>query len=315
MIDIIGKRRWYFLISLIIIVPGVVAMIYSTAMFGTPLRLSIDFTSGSLLELQFGSPVAAAEVRQVYIDAGYLDTSVQTAEDGHTVLVRSKQLPQETKEQIVAELTSRFGASTERRYESVGPTVGREVTKAASIAIVVGAFAIVAFIVIAFRGVPNAVRYGICAIVAMLHDVLVTTGLFSIAGIFLGWEVDALFMTALLTVVGFSVQDTIVVFDRIRENTPKRRGESFELIVNRSLLETLHRSLATQLNAMFVLVAILFFGGATMKQFVATLLVGMISGTYSSIFNAVPLLVVWETGEAGSALRRLFGRRTPAAAG
>jgi len=187
--------------------------------------------------------------------------------------------------------------------------------KGASLASVVGAFAIAAFIVIAFRGVPNAVRYGVCAVAAMVHDILVTTGLFSIAGIFLGWEVDALFLTAILTVVGFSVQDTIVVFDRIRENTPKRRGEPFELIVNRSLLETLHRSLATQLNAMFVLVAILFFGGATMKQFVATLLIGMISGTYSSIFNAVPLLVVWETGEAGNALRRLFGRRTAATSG
>jgi preprotein translocase SecF subunit len=123
----------------------------------------------------------------------------------------------------------------------------------------------------------------------------VTVGLFSLASLLLGWEADALFLTAVLTVVGFSVQDTIVVFDRIRENIPKRRGESFETVVNRSLLETLHRSLATQLNAIFVLIAILFFGGATINHFVAILLVGLLSGTYSSIFNAVPLLVVWET--------------------
>jgi preprotein translocase SecF subunit len=131
----------------------------------------------------------------------------------------------------------------------------------------------------------------------MIHDILVTLGLFSIAGIFLGWEADALFLTALLTVVSFSVQDTIVVFDRIRENVPKRRGEPYEMIVNRSLLETLHRSLATQLNAIFVLIALLLFGGATTRQFVAVLLAGLISGTYSSLFNAVPLLVVWETGK------------------
>jgi preprotein translocase SecF subunit len=129
----------------------------------------------------------------------------------------------------------------------------------------------------------------------MIHDILVTVGLFSIACLALGWEADSLFLTAVLTVIGFSVQDTIVVFDRIRENTPKRRGEPFETIVNRSLLETLHRSLATQLNAIFVLIALLLLGGATTKQFVAVLLVGLISGTYSSIFNAVPLLVVWET--------------------
>jgi preprotein translocase SecF subunit len=133
-------------------------------------------------------------------------------------------------------------------------------------------------------------------------------GVFSLLGLLLGWEADALFLTAMLTVTGFSVQDTIVVFDRIRENIPRRRGEPYEQIVNRSLLETLHRSLATQLNAIFILIAILLFGGATIQQFIATLLVGLISGTYSSIFTAVPLLVVWEKGEIGRFFQRLFGR-------
>jgi len=312
-IDFVGKRRWFFLISLVVIVPGLVAMIYSTVTTGSPLRLSIDFTSGSLLELRFEQVVPASEVRDVYVDRGFLDTTVQSADDGRTVFIRSKQLDQETKTAIVGELRERFGDAEELRYESVGPTVGREVTRAATIAVTVAAAAILLFIVYSFRGVPNAVRYGICAIAAMVHDVLVTTGMFSIMGLVAGWEVDALFLTALLTVVGFSVQDTIVVFDRIRENIPKRRGEPYELVVNRSLLETLHRSLATQLNAMFVLVAILFFGGATMKQFVATLLVGMISGTYSSLFSAVPLLVVWQTGEAEAWVRRIFGRPAHAA--
>jgi len=126
----------------------------------------------------------------------------------------------------------------------------------------------------------------------------------------MGWEADALFLTAILTVIGFSVQDTIVVFDRIRENIPRRRGEPYETIVNRSLLETIHRSLATQLNAIFVLVALLLFGGATMKQFVAVLLVGLLSGTYSSIFNAVPLLVVWETGKMRGTPRKAKAKAT-----
>jgi len=131
----------------------------------------------------------------------------------------------------------------------------------------------------------------------MIHDVLVTMGVMSILGIFFGWEVDALFLTAVLTVVGYSVQDSIVVFDRIRENQPKYRGEPYETVVNRSVLETIHRSLATQLNAIFVMVAILLFGGQTIRQFIAILLIGLLSGTYSSIFTAVPLLVSWEKGE------------------
>jgi preprotein translocase SecF subunit len=131
----------------------------------------------------------------------------------------------------------------------------------------------------------------------MVHDVLVVCSLISLAGLVLGWEVDALFLTALLTVVGFSIQDTIVIFDRIRENIPRYLGEPYETIVNRSILETIHRSLATQLNAFFVMAAILLFGGDTIKQFIATLFIGMLSGTYSSIFTAVPLLVSWEKGE------------------
>ena len=181
--------------------------------------------------------------------------------------------------------------------DSVSPTVGAEVTRAAALAVLVTAVAILIFIVIAFRQVPNAFRYGACAIVAMMHDILIAMGFMSIAGLLLGWEADALFLTAMLTVIGFSVQDTIVVFDRIRENIPRRKNEAYETVVNRSVLETLHRSLATQLNAIFVMVALLFFGGASIQQFIAVLLVGMLSGTYSSIFTAVPLLVAWEKGE------------------
>jgi preprotein translocase SecF subunit len=153
------------------------------------------------------------------------------------------------------------------------------------------------FIMIAFRQVPNALRYGVCAIIAMVHDVLLVAGVMSLLGLVLGWEVDALFLTALLTVVGFSIQDTIVMFDRIRENIPKHLGEPYEAIVNRSVLETMHRSLATQLNAFFIMIAILLFGGESIKQFIAILFIGLLTGTYSSIFIAVPLLVAWEKGE------------------
>jgi preprotein translocase subunit SecF len=304
MTDIVGKRKWYFLISALVIIPGLIAMGVSWARFGSPLRLSIDFTGGSLWELTFGQSVPPAAVRQVFVDRGYGDTMVQTTADDRTMLIRSKELAEGEKAAIADELTAQFGPSTELRYDQVGPTVGRETTRSAIIAIVAAAIAIMAFIIISWRKVPHALRYGLCATAATLHDVLVTMGAFAILGLLLGWEADALFLTAMLTVTGFSVQDTIVVFDRIRENIPKRRGEAYETVVNRSLLETVHRSLATQLNAMFILVALLLFGGVTIRQFVATLLIGMISGTYSSLFTAVPLLVVWEKKEWGKLFRR-----------
>ena len=147
----------------------------------------------------------------------------------------------------------------------------------------------------------------------MLHDILVTSGAFAIFGIIAGWEVDALFLTAILTVIGYSVHDTIIVFDRIRENLPRYRTEAFDTVCNRSLLETLTRSVMTSVSTIFVVVAILLFGGATIRQFIAIILIGIVSGTYSSIFNAVPILVSWSQGELGSLFRR-FTRRPPAEA-
>jgi len=306
--DIVGKRYLFFSISVLIITVGLIGMAISISRFGSPLRLSIDFTGGALMELAFEQPVVLEEVRQVFANHGYGDTTVQTTSDERTVLIRSKELEEDEKAKIEAELSTKFGSLTELRFEQIGPTIGREVTRSAVIAIGAAALVIMGFVIFAWRKVPHAFRYGVCASAATAHDVLITMGVFSILGLLLGWEADSLFLTAMLTVTGYSVQDTIVVFDRIRENIPKRRGEPYELTVNRSVLETVHRSLATQLNAIFILVALLFFGGSTIRQFVATLLIGLICGTYSSIFVAVPLLVVWEKGELGGFFRRLFGR-------
>jgi preprotein translocase SecF subunit len=179
----------------------------------------------------------------------------------------------------------------------VSPAIGGEVTRAALVAVGVAAVIILFYIMFSFRQVANSLRFGACAVIAMLHDLLVIFGFIAIMGLLVGWEVDALFLTAALTVAGFSLQDTIVVFDRIRENSRKRPNEDFELLVNRSIMETIHRSLVTQLNAMFVLVAVLLFGGASIRPFIAVLFVGLLSGTYSSLFNAVPLLVAWEKNE------------------
>ncbi|MCB0168569.1 MAG: protein translocase subunit SecF, partial [Anaerolineae bacterium] len=276
---------------------------------------SIDFTSGSLMELQFAEQPQPAAVRQIFTSfthngETFNDTTVTTAEQlgQQTILIRSKFLDDEAKAAVQDRIREQLGDFTELRFDAVGPTIGQEVTQAGVYAVIAASIAILVFFVIAFRSVPNAFRYGVAAVTAMLHDILVTSGAFAIFGIIAGWEVDALFLTAILTVIGYSVHDTIIVFDRIRENLPRYRTETFETVCNRSLLETLTRSVMTSISTIFVVVAILLFGGATIRQFIAIILIGIVSGTYSSIFNAVPILVSWSQGELGSLFRRVTGR-------
>jgi preprotein translocase SecF subunit len=301
MFNLIGKRRLYFIVSTVLILAGIVGMAASTIFIGSPLRLGIDFTSGSLLEVSFSQPVSAEQVRATVQAAGYTEATIQivTVTGKENVVIRTQQIDVAQKQSLETLLTDSYGPLTELRFDSVGPAVGQETTRAAVLAILAASVAILLFVAIAFRKVPNAIRYGVCAIAKMFHDVLVLLGVASILGLVAGWEVDSLFLTAMVTVIGFSVQDVIVVFDRIRENMTRRRGEPFETIVNRSLLETVHRSLATQLNAIFVMIAIILFGGVTIRQFMLVMLIGMVTGTYSSLFFAVPLLVVWEQNEWG----------------
>lgn len=295
MFRLVEKRRWYFLISALIIIPGLITMIYSSITTGLPFKLAIDFTGGSIWKLSFDQPIQPADVRDVFVDAGYGDTAVTTLGDGRTAQVRLKDIDEGEKLALAEALKERFGPNVgEEQFSAVGPAIGREVTQAAALAVFSAALAILLFMIFAFRKVTRPFRYGVAAIAAVLHDLLLTLGIFSILSLLFGWEADALFLTALLTVISFSMQDKIVVFDRIRENAPKYRGESFSAIANRSVMETLHRSLATQLNAIFIMVSILLFGGGTIKQFIAVMLIGLVSGTFSSIFNAVPVLVGWE---------------------
>lgn len=301
MFNIVQKRRWFFLLSALVILPGLAIMIFSTLTTGAPFRLSIDFLGGSIYELKFdGAGAAEDELRQVFTSFGDDNVIIQQiGQPGdYRWSVRAGFHDAGATNQILASLNDLAPVDRNSfRAETVSATIGQEVTRSALAAVAVGALVITGFIVIAFRQVPNAIRYGICAIAAMIHDILLVMGVMSLFGLLLGWEIDALFLTAVLTVVGFSVQDSIVVFDRIRENIPKHLGEPYETIVNRSIWETIHRSLATQLNAFFIMIAILLFGGETVKQFIAILFIGLLSGTYSSIFTAVPLLVAWEKGE------------------
>lgn len=302
--NIIKNRYVYFFISLVIIIPGIIFMglNWQRTKVG-PLELGIDFRGGSLLEVQIdGVLPSVTDISSLYSEFSteaepIVDPVVQSlGTDGFSI--RSKTMSDETKGKIIAEMETRFGSKvTVLNFSSVSASVGAEVTVAAGWAILAAAAAILGYIWWAFRSVEHAYRYGTAAILAMLHDVLVVVGVEAILGYFLGWEADALFLTALLTVIGFSVHDTIVVFDRVRENSTIYRRIEYEKMVNHSIVQTLDRSITTQLTVMFTLFALVLFGGDSIRHFVIILLVGIFSGTYSSIFNAAPILVVWENRE------------------
>lgn len=295
--NIIKRRYFFFAFSLLIILPGLVLLI--SQMVKQELPLSIDFTGGSLLEVRFaaGDP-PSEEIIAVYENLGVGDTQVQTTEIG-SLLIRSSYIDNDMLDQILTALEGEFSSGVEvLRLDSVGPSIGKQVTSRAAIAVGFAALAVVIYITIAFRGIAHAFRYGVCGIIAMVHDVAIVFSISAFGAIFFGWEMDALFLTALLTVIGFSVQDKIVVFDRIRENANLLRRLDFETLVNHSIVQTLQRSINTQLMTVeFLLLALALMGGVTLQEFAIILLVGLLSGTYSSIFIAAPILVLWENGE------------------
>jgi preprotein translocase subunit SecF len=302
--NLLGKRYLFFALSFIIIVPGLIVL------FSGGIPLSIDFTGGSLLEVTFdGDTPQPAEVLAVYEEASIKDPQVQTTETG-VIIIRSEFLDNDKRDAVLSSLSAAFGETTVQRFDSVGPSIGEQVTSRAAMAVGVSSLLVVLFIAWSFRGIKGAYRYGISAILAMLHDVALIFSITALGGVFFGWEIDSLFLTALLTVIGFSMQDSIVVFDRIRENSSSLRRLDYETLVNHSIVQTLQRSINTQLMTVeFLLLALAFFGGVTLRQFVIVLLVGLMSGTYSSIFIAAPVLVVWEKKE----WRNWFGRNKAAA--
>lgn len=287
--NFIKHTKLFFTISLILLIPG----IYSLARFG--LRLSIDFTGGTLLEIQ--TQATSAQISNALSDSNLSSVSIQPASDS-TFLIRTKSLDSSASAEFQKLLSTSAGTQVvEKRFESVGPVIGKELTQKAILSLIVSSICIVLYIAWSFRKIPSPYsswKFGLSAIIALLHDALMVLGIFSILGHYLHVEVDALFITALLTVIGFSVHDTIVVFDRIRENLPKLPRATFTQVVDFSLSETLVRSLTTSLTVILTLSSLLIFGGTSIRWFVVALLVGIVSGTFSSIFNAAPILVLWE---------------------
>lgn len=297
----VQQRRFYFMFSAVLVGLGILAMLIGFIRSGSPFPLSVDFLGGTRFEVQFTEIVTEEQVRQIFLEANISNPSL-TALRGQDLRnawqIRTEFVNEEQASQLEAALRQ-LAPLVDGTFSvtRVSPAVGQEVTRAALTAVVVSAIIILFYIMFVFRQIPNSFRYGVCAVVAMFHDLFIIFGFAAIMGMISGWEVDALFLTGVLTVAGFSLQDTIIVFDRIRENLSRRRSNSFEALVNRSIAETFKRSMITQTSAIIVLVSILLFGGVTIKPFIAVLLVGLISGSYSSLFVAVPLLVAWHEGE------------------
>jgi len=304
MMNIIGKRYIFFAFSLLLIIPGLVII------FLNGLPLSIDFNGGSLVELEFDSQntPSISDIQSLYESIGINDAQVQTSteQDREILFIKSSLLEQDQYTSIVSRLKENYDIDLiERRFNTVGPSISESVTQRALLAIIISSIAVVLYITFAFRGLAHAFRYGICAVIAMIHDILIVISIGAVGSQIFGWQMDSLFLTALLTVIGFSTQDKIVVFDRIRENEPILRKISFEQLVNHSIVQSLQRSINTQLMTVeFLLLALALFGGESIRVMCIVLLVGLPSGTYSSIFIAAPILVVWENKEWKTWFRR-----------
>ena len=373
MFDVIGKRRWFFLFSGLLTIPGLIFILLTPVTSGSVgLQFSIDYTGGTTWEIKFKDPaVTADQIKAVFVAHGIADAEVLSTSDGYYEIqtktaalgtppptptpvpstspaptgsagasaspapsaspssspapsaspspapsgsagtaspspnpsaspspvpaLGNQTLPTTGKfGEIATALQAALGPiDSQRTLTTVGPVISQELTQQAILLVILGSIGILAWMTFRFRDV----KFGATALVALLHDVVVVVGTFAILGTFFKVEIDALFVTAMLTVIGFSVHDTIVVYDRIRENKSRHAGEPFEQIVNHSVLQTFGRSINTSLTVVITLTALLLFGGAAIRYFVLALLIGIVSGTYSSIFNASPLLVVWQNWE------------------
>jgi preprotein translocase subunit SecF len=287
--NIIQRRKIWYTISLILIVPGIFALIFWKIPTG------LDFKGGTLIDIQYKQPVEKTEIQNALEATQIKNINIQSTSNDEYI-IKTSPLSSDEQNKINDALT-KVGEYKQNRLEAVGPTVSNDLKRKAIISVIIASLAIIIYIAIAFRKVPrpaNSWRFGVCAVLALIHDIIFVLGVFAILGHFFDYEVDSLFITALLTIMGFSVHDTIVVFDRIRENLRKSPSLDFETNVNNSIIQTINRSLNTSFTVLIVLFALYLLGGTTLKTFTLALLVGIAIGTYSSIFNASPLLVTWQ---------------------
>lgn len=286
--DIIGNRRWGYALSILLIVPAIVTLFLNLSQGQGALNWGVDFTGGNFLHLKLERPFSTGEVQQA-VDRFATGQSV-IQKSGQELLIRTRPLDADAKRGLLAALRSGFGTVTLLREDEVGPKIGRELRNIAIAGVLIGLALQVVYISYRFK----SIRYALCADAALVHDLLLVIGAFALTR----KEVNSSFVAVLLTVVGYSINDTIVVFDRIRENLALRTREAFDRLVNRSMLEALVRSINTSLTTILAIAAVYFFGGTTIHDFAFGLMVGIFTGTYSSIFNASALLVDWQLRSA-----------------
>ncbi len=282
--------KHFFVLSIVLTGLGILSL----AIFG--LRLGIDFKGGTVTEISFEQPVSPSQVRDTLSQNGLSNAQVQSTDD-NGIIIRSEVTDKSENDKYLEALRTNLGNFEERRFESIGPVVGEQLTRQALYQLLLISVGIILYIAYAFRRVTRPVsswQFGIAAVIALLHDLIIVLGVFAILGKFGGVEIDTMFVTAMLTVLGFSVHDTIIVFDRIRENLRIYAGQTMEFVINHSVSQTLVRSLNTSLTVLLVLLALLLFGGETIRYFVLALFIGIIAGTYSSIFVASPILNYWQ---------------------
>ena len=303
-LDFASKRGWFYLVSLLVILPGAAFLIISPG-----LKPGIDFTGGSTLTLEFAADVQQTDLRERMAAEGHPDATIQRLGD-RTYFIRVKELADDSKTNLVDALEAGLSPDgvSELSFDLVSPIVAAETVRNAMYAVLAAAAGIFIYVWWAFRNVPSPFRYGAAAIIALLHDTIIVIGAFSALGYLLDFEVGTMFLIALLTVIGYSVNDTIVVFDRIRENVATHPNRELREVVNLSISETIGRSLNTSLTLLITISALLLFGGGTIREFLLTLLIGVIAGTYSSIAVASQTLISWEYGD----LPRVLGRRSSA---
>src|ERR1700730_1778169 len=306
MFDFVRNRRFFYLLSGILLIPGIISLLLPGG-----LNPGIDFTSGTIMTVQFEQPVDQNKLREDFAKLGHSEAIVQQSSSGdNTFVIRTRPLVQaqqdqsgavgnSERQQIEQTLTADFGPLQILNLDQVSPLIAEQIVRYAILAVAAASVCILLYLWWAFNKVTHPLRYGTTAIVALLHDSLIVLGIFSILGRLFPAEIEleSTFIVAVLTVIGFSVHDTIVVFDRIRENFTRRAGEVFEDVVNHSLAQTLTRSLNTSLTVILTLIVLMLFGGITIRTFVLALLVGITTGTYSSIFVASMLLASWHIGE------------------
>lgn len=300
MFNFVNNRRYYFALSSVVIICGIIFAIISGLPWG------IEFTGGSIMTIGFDEPVEKDNIASLFADKGHPEAQIQSIETDETkcgYIIQTKELTDAEQTQIANSLRE-IGMTGELEFDSVSNPIADEKARGAAIAVVIAAVAILIYISWAFRKLPKPFRYGTCAVIALIHDVLVVIAFFAIFGSTLNLEINLIFITGLLTVIGYSVNNTIVVFDRIRENLGKAGRQGFITVVNNSLMETLSRSLNTSLTTLMAVASVYLFVGENIESFMLVLIVGIIAGTYSSLFIASQLLIVWETGEFGRLFRR-----------